>query len=537
MSLTSNFDFCVELGIRTVKEIFHLAFKQEDLYPHNVGPFTRTYGGQTITIHVRVLDDETNPADLSFQDATHIAFSFPFEIQVEAPDSPDPSLSHITMRAQVTTPSLLTSWAEDSGDVLGLSFADLTAADVQVDSLEGLPTIGEQQFRNSVHAKYLTIPHTYTQGPNRVNLYDGNRDLSLDPPYSGGSSEIQVTLETHSGQEYLKLVLPIYVHAEQGALVYDGFGTATSFRAVTRTTTTISVAMTAEPGDAALATVVALVPHITLVESTIKPYVIQALAQFSPIEEPAPDQNAAEEILRSEVATYLQPLRFPVYSPQSGDEAEPVSTPVGFLLPDDGVLAILLNRRDATVADSPPDNFLGSLQLSVAVGRAKVDEEISQAINDEFPGVNNGGHEVETDEGSATLNSLSVAPENPDEHDVDRDHLWASGEAEVHIDCWPDPDVSFEGPVFLNATAGTDDEGRCTLEIQAEAGDFDIDESCCDVFLDLLIPIVGWIMLAIVESTIDRVGGAVIEDIAAGQERAIAPIPPSSTASLRSPRA
>ena len=100
-----------------------------------------------------------------------------------------------------------------------------------------------------------------------------------------------------------------------------------------------------------------------------------------------------------------------------------------------------------------------------------------------------------------------------------------TGEAEVHVDCWPDPDVSFEGPVFIDTTLERTDEA-CVLTAKGRAGEFDIDESCCDVLLDLLIPIVGWIMLGIVESMIDSVGGALITDIANDQSKVLAPIPP-----------
>ena len=34
MSLTANFDYCVELGLGPIKAIFHLALKNEALFPH-----------------------------------------------------------------------------------------------------------------------------------------------------------------------------------------------------------------------------------------------------------------------------------------------------------------------------------------------------------------------------------------------------------------------------------------------------------------------------------------------------------------------
>jgi hypothetical protein len=528
VSNTANFDFCAELGIATVREIFHLAFKQEDIYPHNVGPFTRTYAGQQVTVNVRVLDDETDPADLSFTDEKHMTFSFPFEIKVDAPGSPDPALSHLTMRARVSVPAALETWTESDHDVLGLTFEHVTPDDATVDSLEGLPTIGEEQFRSAVHGKYSTVTHAFTQGQNRLNVYDGTRDLSLDPPWLGSeSSEIAVAIETHDATEYLKVILPIWVHLVQGSLTFESYGTATFFRPVERTDTVVRVDMTAEPAPPQDTKVALHGLGHELAEAGVKPQIINALALFGVIEEPAPSPAAAADILRAEVADYLHTRKFPVYTPQSGQPNEPVITPVGFLLVDPGVLAVLFNRRTGTEADDhAPDDFLGDLQLALAVGRAKVDDEIAAAIAEQFPDLAGGGQEIHTDQGDATLQELNVYPEDPDQHDVDDDHLWVTGQAEVHIDCWPDPDVSFEGPILLDGIPGTDDEGGCTLQIQATAGDFDIDESCCDVFLDLIIPIVGWIMLGIIESTIDSVGGAMIADITAQQGRNLSAIPP-----------
>jgi hypothetical protein len=169
--------------------------------------------------------------------------------------------------------------------------------------------------------------------------------------------------------------------------------------------------------------------------------------------------------------------------------------------------------------------------MALAVGRAKVDEVVGEAVVAEFPalskdnGCYSGSQPLETDEGDATLQKVCIAPSDPDTHDESEGHLWVTGEAEVHIDCWPDPDVSFSGPIFLRAER-IEEDGQCGLEVQAVAGDFDVDQSCCDVLLDLLIIVVGWIMLAVIESMIDDVGGELAADIAAGQAENIEPFPP-----------
>ncbi len=530
MSNTANFDFCVELGIASVKEIFHLAFKSEERYPHNVGPFDRDFEGHTVTVEVRIHDDEDRAADLSFQDPTHILFSFPFDLTATTPDSPDPALSRITLQVRVEVPALLTSWQEEGEEVLGLSFFDVTPADVNIVTLDGLPAIDVDNFRAAIHSRYDAIPHVYPLGGNTLILYDDTRDSALEPPNAATPFDILADLETHGVTEYLKVTAPIYVDVPlPGGGVYQSFGRVIFWRAVERTDTTVSVDMATEPADAALASQVELDnahPARGPIITQLRPLLIAQLGGFGVITEPAPSEAAARAMLQEEIAAYLVTRRYPVYSPKSPDPEVPLSTPVGFLLVADGVLAILLNRRDASVEDHAPDDFLGSHELALAVGRARVDEFINEAIDNQFPDLRStGSQEIHTDEGDATLESLSVEPSDPGTHDEDRGHLWVTGEAEVHIDCWPDPDVSFDGPIFVTGERQDTEEG-CGLVVSAEAGEFDIDQSCCDVLLDLIIPIVGWIVLAIVEDTIDEVGGELVADIAAEQGKIVEPIPP-----------
>ena len=116
MSNTSNFDFCAELSIGTVKQIFHLAFKNESqCFPHNIGPFSRDLGGGlTGIVTATLLDDDDRPADLSFSDDKHILFDLPVDLTIEIADAPDPALSRITLSATAQVPGHLDTWNDDS---------------------------------------------------------------------------------------------------------------------------------------------------------------------------------------------------------------------------------------------------------------------------------------------------------------------------------------------------------------------------------------------------------------------------------------
>ncbi|MFI6098140.1 hypothetical protein ACIA8G_21480 [Lentzea sp. NPDC051213] len=528
MSLTANFDYCAELGIDLVRQIFHLAFKSEDRYPHNIGPFERDFTGQPVKVWVRVLDDDTDVAELSFPNSNHVLFSFPFEIRTEVPGAPDPALSRITMKARVEVPASISAWLEGETEVLGLSFEGITANAVTVVTLDGLPDIDASRFAETIHARYLTIPHTYSRGGGTLVLYDGNRDPGLNPPNAATPQEIQVALETHSNERYLKVVAPMHASVP-AAGNFAAYGRTTFWRKVTSTSATITVDMTSVPPLPALQTTVdfdSSHPAKGIVESQLRPLIDGVLRGYGTLTEPGFDETGAEALLQAEVANYLVTRRFPIYSPQPLASGAPLTSPIGFTV-GGSVFAVLLNRRTGTPADDhPPDDFLAGAAVALAVGRTKVDEQVAEAIATEFPGLGSGGHLIEVPEGSATLQTLSVVPADPGEHEVDRGHLWVSGTAEVHIDCWPDPDVFFAGPLFLDVHTGEDPDGGCSFTIQATPGEFDIDESCCDVFLDLIIPIVGWIMLAIVESTIDAVGGELVKEIGERQARHVEAFPP-----------
>ena len=529
MSLTSNFDFCVELGIVPVKAIFHLALKNEELFPHNIGPLARNYSGRAMSVSVRLIDDETSPADLTFQDQDHIRFTIPFEITVEIPDAPDPTLSRVTLRSAVEAPGRLATWQVDGKDQLGIDFGGIAAADIVVPMVQGLPVLDSARFENAIHERYDDLPtHVFPQAGNTLVLYDGVRDPTLNPPNKSGNPPITAVLETRGADQYLKVNLPI--HATVPMASFANYGMVTFWRQVVVGDTSVSVNMATQPADPALATVIEFDgshPAEGIIVNQLRPLVNAQLGGFGTVTEPWFTEASAKTVIAAEAAAYLGDKRYPMYTPDSGDPAEPLATPRGFLLPADGVLAILMNRQPGTTEadDVPPDNFLGAEQLALAVGCRMLDVIIAESIDSAFPDLKNGSQFIETEEGDADLKSLTVTPSDPGDHDQARGHLWASGEAEVHIDCWPDPDVTFSGPIFLNVVVEETDES-CSMLIDPEMGEFDAGQSCCDVFVDLIIPIVGWIMLGVIEGMIDDVGGRLAEEFADDQARAIEAIPP-----------
>jgi hypothetical protein len=537
VSNTSNFEFCVELSLATVQEIFHLAFKNEALFPHNIGPISETFSGQAATVSVTVLDDDSNPANVTLQDSTHLLFSLPIQMTVEIPGAPDPSLSHLVLSCVAQIPGLFVSGTDPVNPDLSISFNAVTAGDVNIVNLTGLPTIDASTFLAAINAQYAQIGHVYTYpapgGTATLQLYDGTLDTSLQPPYPNGSA-ITASLVTSGGDQYLNVTLPIWVNVPTGVdgYVYTNFGTIVFWREVQTTDTTVSVDMSTEPPDPTLATQVNIPPGFggagPAIAAQLLPLVNSTIGDFGVITEPAFTQTAAIAELQKQAAAYVDPLSYPIYTPQSGTPSQPLSTPVGFCLPADGVVAILLNRNAGSTPadDTPPDNFLGTDQVALAVSAAEVIAQSNQVISAKFPGVNNGGAPISTSAGNGTLNSISIVPEDSGAHGQSPGHLWVSGDATADIPCWFNVDVDFSGPVFVTATEVQTAQG-CSLSVVPVAGTFSIHESCCSVLLDLLIPIVGWIMLAVVNSTVSDIGGQLVTQVASQEAQAIQPLPPT----------
>jgi hypothetical protein len=195
MSRTSNFDYCVQLSIAAIRAIFHLALKNEALFPHNLGPFLRNYSGQQVSVAVALLDDMDAPADLTFGEANQIIFSLPLRLTIQVPDSPDPSLSTVSLAATVLAPGGLKTWPENGEDRLGVDFGAIIAAHIQVPAVTGLPVLDAHRFAAALHAKYLALPqHSFAAAGGTLVIYDGTRDATLSPPNGPGNPDITCSI-------------------------------------------------------------------------------------------------------------------------------------------------------------------------------------------------------------------------------------------------------------------------------------------------------------------------------------------------------
>ena len=133
------------------------------------------------------------------------------------------------------------------------------------------------------------------------------------------------------------------------------------------------------------------------------------------------------------------------------------------------VLALqFVPRADGTPCD-PPDVFAAADGFAIAVADVEVQGMLDPIIEGAKGDRHVQGHDI-------TVERLTGELSDPGEHGEASGHFWIDGMAEVHVDCWADPDIDFSGPVFLAAVKQGDD----TLVFQASPGTFTADDACCE---------------------------------------------------------
>jgi hypothetical protein len=530
-------------------------------YSAGVFPHQRSESGLTLTIYDGARDPSLDPpnstgAEISAALAGPIsigeqwvAISFPIHV------------GGVTQGYTVDTPGVVVLHRKlvRTDDAFILKLAEVPpssdSAHQTTVNLVNLEAVDAQPFIDALHVAYAhqVFAHSYTSLGGTVLLYDGDLDTSLVPQHPS-AAEIDATLEYDGAILWLHVQIPCYATHTSGI---SSFGHLHFHRRVEITTTQIIVhfeegpnlslyperaARFELPDSAILESALngQYVRNVDVVLAGIGPQhapnpasaLIEAIARafdefvaaFGDVAHAAPSEDRARELVRQYVAEYFHDRKFPVYTPDPGENEVALSAPVGRLLVADEILAIQLNRRAGTT-EGPPEPFLGSNRLALAAGKEYVMERTLDVLGQRFPGLTtkhsnglSGRHRVtEITDRKVWLEKLHVSLENG--------YFKVWGSCEVQVDCWWDPDVSFSGPVTLAVTVIESEEG-CALEVEGVAGDFDVSQSSCDILLYVIIPIVGWIVGAVIAGTIAATADGVIDTVAEATGDSTEALPP-----------
>ncbi len=122
---------------------------------------------------------------------------------------------------------------------------------------------------------------------------------------------------------------------------------------------------------------------------------------------------------------------------------------------------------DGTLCDIP-DVFTQPTGFAIAISAGEANALIGPITTSNLGDRTVDGHDI-------TMNHLNATLSDPGTHSQTKGHIWIDGDFDVHVDCWPDPNITFSGPIFLTPEMNSDG----TVVFTAEAGNFDSSDACC----------------------------------------------------------
>ena len=152
-------------------------------------------------------------------------------------------------------------------------------------------------------------------------------------------------------------------------------------------------------------------------------------------------------------------------------------------------MALLMNFSTTHTTPSTITRFLDAdKDFALAICSDMVHQSIDEKIVEKF------GHALPArlpDDSSIVLRSLNLTLKNG--------YIRVSGSLTKEIDCWWDADVDFSGDVTLSVSPGG--------ALVAKSSNTDVDLPWWADFLGIIIPVIGWITLAIVYDIVEDMAG------------------------------
>jgi hypothetical protein len=112
--------------------------------------------------------------------------------------------------------------------------------------------------------------------------------------------------------------------------------------------------------------------------------------------------------------------------------------------------------------------FANADGFAISIARVEVDVLMQPLLDSNTGDRNMSGYDM-------TVHTLTGTLSDPGDHSQTDGHIWIQGSVTVHVDCWPDPDIDFWGPVFLSPSIDADQK----IVFTAHAGGFGADDPCC----------------------------------------------------------
>ena len=471
MSLTSCYKYILELPVATLTQTLQAALSESDSAGIMISQHWDNVpiNGYTASISATPANTATNPSTLALT-PVDLGLIIHLQMNLDVKINELPELDKITYLLNFDLPGTFFKDTSTPPKLL-MKFPSVTGSSLNLVVSGGTIMLTPELVKSRIDAIYAANPSMghnvqtnvpWPPGPDATVIYDD----AMGSPGFRGTITAQVPDQNH-----VILVMP-------GHFKIQGLATANYIN----TDMTVNVAINVEHGDGFIklhmADVQASDVTITFVNtSAYDVFAKAALANniaakfqsFGNQEQDFPNNSQVQSMIVDRLITFANNLVIPVFTPQP--PTDPSNIDLTTFIPttvNQQALALqLVALGDGTVCDTP-DVFTQATGFSLAISPAEAMRLIGPITTSNLGDRHVDGYDI-------TLNHLNIALSDPGEHGQTKGHLWATGDFDVHIDCWPDPNISFSGPIFLTPQMNLDG----TVIFTAQAGNFTSSDACC----------------------------------------------------------
>ncbi|HBI22418.1 MAG TPA: hypothetical protein DDY37_07555 [Legionella sp.] len=476
MSLTSCYKYILELPVETLTQTLQAALSESDTAGVNLSQHWENVpiNGYTATVSAKPANTETHPSTLTLT-PVDLGLSIHLQMDLDVKINELPDLDKISYLLNFDLPG---NFLKDSSTPpkLLMTFPSVTADSLNLVVSGGEIMLTPELVKTRIDALYAANPSLghnvqtnvpWPPGPDATVLVttDIYNDVMGSPGFRG-----MITAQVPD-QNHVILVMPGHFQIQ---------GLATAF--YMNTDMTVNVAINVQHGDGFIKiltnNVQASDVTITFASAsiydafakTILANQIAAKFQTFPVQEQDfPNHAQVKTMIEGRLVSFASDFTIPVFMPQP--PTDPTHIDLTTFIPttvNQQVLALqLVALADGTVCDTP-NVFSQTTGFALAISAVEAMRLIGPITTNNLGNRHVDGYDI-------TLNHLNIALSDPGEHGEAKGHLWASGDFDVHVDCWPDPNLSFSGPIFLTPQMNPDG----TVVFTAQAGNFTSSDACC----------------------------------------------------------
>lgn len=476
MSLTSCYKYILELPVATLTDTLNAALSQSDSAGIKISQNWKNVpvDSYTATVSVKPADMTAHPSSMSLP-PTVLAVVLHLQMELDVQINELPQLGTITYLLQFDLPGVFSKDSSVPPKLL-IIFPAVTPGSLNLNVTGGNITLTPELIAPRIHAMFTANPGlghdvqhnvAWPPGPDSTVLVTTDiYDDQMGSPGYHGSITVQVPDQNH-----VVIVMP-------GHFMIQGL--AVNYYINTNMTINVTVGIVRSDGSITLqlsqvqaSDVVVTFASSSIYDFAAKPQLASKIAaKLQSLGDQVQNFPTSAEIngmIADRLVMFASALQIPIFTPQP--PSDPSQIDLTTFVPttiDQQALALQLEPlSDGTPCDEP-NVFTQSTGFAIAISAQEANLLIQPITQANLGDRNVDGHDI-------TMNHLNATLSDPGEHGQTQGHLWITGDFDVHVSCWPDPNITFSGPVFL--TPQTNPDG--TVVFTAQAGNFDSSDACC----------------------------------------------------------